>query len=421
MCVVVVALSAGMFILEFVFNSSSEKYKEKSLVMNKETTLQKGTVKLQLLLLIIPIAVFVQLILLPRLPQKYFYDSSYILSIFLGQRAGAGGWAFTANFFKLLDWFHFTTLSEWSFLLSSIFTLYLLISLMKQPAFTVPDYLLVFCVTALLNIYVFRMSKELLQYIIFILAAGFIRSRLEYKIKVFIIGVLLAAEGAWFRSYFYLICVLFLFFCFLLNLKAVANKRRLIVLFSISCIAGLFALKYISYENYMQLITIRDYLTISRIDNADANTLIVNLFTTNGSLLLFIANYIINLFRILFPLELIGKGAFYLAFVFFQLLVTAKIIVVCVGEKEALFSPSDGINQENRLQIGFCFIAAYYLVSIIFEPDFGSFIRHETAFCPILFDFFLLKSAKIPAVSISRALPSRYIKDRSKQFIRSPI
>ncbi len=390
------------------------------MVMNRQITLQKGYVRVLLLSLIFPLAVFVQLILLPRLPEKYFYDSNYILGIFLGQSSGTGGWVLTANFFKLLNWFHFTTLSEWSCLLALVFNLYLFMSLMKYPAFTVPDYLFMLCMTALLNIYVFRMSKELIQYLIFILAVRFIRSRLEYKLKVFIIGGLLAAEGFIFRSYYYLICVLFLLLCIFIKTKAGKNRQRFLVLLGISCFAGLFALKYISYGHYMQLITIRDYLTISRIGNADANTLIVNLFDTNGSQLLFIINYAVNLFRILFPLELIGKGTFYLVFIFFQLLVTTRIIVVCVGNKGVLFSPSDSTNQENRLQISFCLMVAYYLVSIIFEPDFGSFIRHEAAFCPILFDFFLPNNTKIPAVSSSGTLPSQYIKEHPKLFSHNP-
>lgn len=382
---------------------------------NGSITLQNGYGRVLLLSLILPVAAFVQLILLPRLPEKYFYDSSYILSIFLGQSCGTGGWAVTANFFRLLDWFHFTTLSEWSCLLAVVFNLYLFFSLMKYPAFKLPNYLFTLCVTALLNIYVFRMSKELLQYLIFILAAEFIRSRLEYKLKAGIIALLLAAEGFIFRSYYYLICVLFLLLCFFI--RAGKNRRYFLVWFGICCIAGLLALKYLSYENYMQLITIRDYLTLSRVNSADANTLIVNLFETNGSLLLFAVNYVINLFRILLPLELIGKGAFYLAFVFFQLLVTVRFISVGVGNAASLLSPSEGINQDNRLQLAFCLILAYFLVSIIFEPDFGSFIRHETAFCPILFEFFLVSRREQPTLSLSA---SKYNKSPANSLNCSP-
>lgn len=378
---------------------------------NGKITVQKGYGRVLLLLQVFPVAGFVQLILLPRLPEKYFYDSSYILSIFLGQSRGTGGWAVTANFFNLLDWFHFTTLSEWSCLLAVIFNIYLFISLMKYPAFKLPDYLFMLCITALLNIYVFRMSKDLIQYLIFILAAGFIRSRFECKLKVGIIALLLATEGFIFRSYYYLVCVLFLLLCIVI--KADKKKWHFIFGLGVSCVAGLFALRYLSYGHYMELITIRDSLTLSRVNSTDANTLIVNLFDTNGSLLLFIINYVINLFRILFPLELIGKGVFYLAFVIFQLLVTIRIVTVCVVNATSLFSS----NQDHRLQLTFCLIAAYYLVGIIFEPDFGSFIRHESAFCPVLFELFLVNRIEQPTLYL---FASKYIKSRTNSLPCSP-
>ena len=39
---------------------------------------------------------------------------------------------------------------------------------------------------------------------------------------------------------------------------------------------------------------------------------------------------------------------------------------------------------DDKSFIGLCFFLAYFLGSVLFEPDFGSFVRHEAATLPIL-------------------------------------
>ena len=106
-----------------------------------------------------------------------------------------------------------------------------------------------------------------------------------------------------------------------------------------------------------------------------AQTLILNLIDSGNNKLLFLLNYFINFLRIMFPVELLQKGLYYWIFCFFQFLCTFKLIN-CVRNYHDL-------SENDKLYL-FAMVA-YYITGVFFEPDFGSFVRHEAATAPILF------------------------------------
>jgi len=67
-------------------------------------------------------------------------------------------------------------------------------------------------------------------------------------------------------------------------------------------------------------------------------------------------------------------GVFYLPFFLFQVFM--------------LFYLVRGVKNMDELDdksfIGLCIFLAYFLGSVLFEPDFGSFVRHEAATLPII-------------------------------------
>lgn len=362
------------------------------MVTNNRLIRQKLDKKTFALLLIFPLALFVQTIVLPRLPNKYFYDSYHILAVFMGKQSDTGSWLFSANFFHAIDLFHFTTLTQWSYLLAFIFNILLFFILMRYQNYKFYDYLFIYCVAGLLNIYVFRMSKEIIQYIFFLSVCYIAHSKLSYKFKLSLIVLLLIGEGLSFRNYYLLIAVLFVIVSYIMNLENKYSTTHKILLLFLLCVFGMLVLRLLSYDAFMTIINIRDFLTIPRQGKEDANTLILNLINQNSSPLLFIVNYFINFFRIMFPVELLAKGLFYWPFVLFQLFVSLRLI--------AVLSKKGSENQsflEERKKIILSMIIAFYLVSAIFEPDFGSFIRHESAFSPMLFDlYFDVQTPKKP-------------------------
>ena len=94
----------------------------------------------------------------------------------------------------------------------------------------------------------------------------------------------------------------------------------------------------------------------------------------NGNLNIFLIDYAINEVRMMFPIELVNIGIFYLPFFIFQVFM--------------LFYTIRGIKRLDRLDdksfIGLCVFIAFYQGSVLFEPDFGSFVRHEAAAFPAI-------------------------------------
>jgi len=92
-------------------------------------------------------------------------------------------------------------------------------------------------------------------------------------------------------------------------------------------------------------------------------------------------NYFINLVRVLFPIELIFKGVKYIPFILYQIYITISLI-----KKVSKIRNSEYTNRDTLLLAIFI---AYLLVASLYEPDFGSFIRHESTLSFIMFDLFL--------------------------------
>ena len=96
---------------------------------------------------------------------------------------------------------------------------------------------------------------------------------------------------------------------------------------------------------------------------------------SSGNLPLFLVNYGINAARMLVPVELLTKGMQYIPFLLFQLAVTVYLA--------SLFVHVDEIEDENQF-LALSIFLGYFLASAIFEPDFGSWVRHESATFPVL-------------------------------------
>jgi hypothetical protein len=119
---------------------------------------------------------------------------------------------------------------------------------------------------------------------------------------------------------------------------------------------------------YQSLVSVRDETAASRVGSEDAQTVIVNLLAGTDVLSSAI-NFVINAFRMLFPIELLTKGLLYIPFVLFQVLLTFQYFKR-LPQVEQL--------QQGRHYLAFCLFTAYLIVSFFFEPDFGSWVRHES-------------------------------------------
>ena len=106
-----------------------------------------------------------------------------------------------------------------------------------------------------------------------------------------------------------------------------------------------------------------------------ANSMIDDKIEHGGNLILYMENYVINSIRMVFPIELIKGGIYYIPFVVFEFFLIYYI-------RKAIFRL---YVMDFKQILALSVFLAYFLGSVLFEPDFGSFVRHEASTFPILY------------------------------------
>ena len=125
-------------------------------------------------------------------------------------------------------------------------------------------------------------------------------------------------------------------------------------------------------ENYNTILNARNSANLSRIMDIDAKTIIINIFP-NSNIIFFFINTLISVARILIPVELLFKGFNYIPFIIFQLYFTFQLITFVTNNKRL------DNHDTQRLSILVHVVISFIIVAAIFEPDFGSLIKHESA------------------------------------------
>jgi len=296
------------------------------------------------------------------LGDKYFYDSYHILDIMqFGFLAEDKSFNSTANFYNLINIFHTYDWVVWSCIINLIsIPLIILIYIKRETILTKQLFFWIISSLVLLEIYVLHISKEWVNFLISIIIIKLLtmHSRIKYLYIVTIAGL----TGYYFRSYFILIPLIFIS---VKALRTISFKKKLLCLLII-LISIIFILPNSSFD---QIFSQREILNLDRLGQIDAQTLINDIIPNiNSNRILSLMNYFINIFRLLLPVEIlfIGIKVVYFAFAIF-ILYNTKAIFSNINNYAAL----DDIEQDIVL-----WTIAIILVHALFEPDFGSYIRH---------------------------------------------
>ena len=337
--------------------------------------------KMVVLVMLIPLTIFCKIFQFNCLPSKYFFDSSRMLSMSTGSndmQAWGDAYEIVADLFRKINFLGYTSLQDWAYTLVFIFIFIMFFMLIRLNE---PDKLqlfFIFCSVGLLNIYIFNISKDVIQYgIFFLMYIVIINKKFPKILKVLLCFYIFWWESSFFRSYYILMGILFILLYMIIKtvqfkVKKV-NKKILISIFIIifiSMYALIYVSQFISYEDYERLINIR-----YTVPNQGAVSAINNWIDDRGSLSLYMVNYIINAVRMMFPVELLLNGPFYMPFVVYQGFILYYLIKT-IGNLNK--------NTNEIVVLALSSFIAYLLVSFTFEPDFGSFVRHEAATFPIL-------------------------------------
>lgn len=339
------------------------------------------------LLLIVPTAIFAKIINHLFLPDKYFFDSWRMIDMLTsGEKAKSAweGYKQTVEIHKYFNIFNFSTLLEFSIFYGIVMTIIVILIVHRVKEMDKMQVLFTLMATGILNIYVFTINKEMIQILYFL--AIFIIISLPINnniIKLLGCAGVFYIESLRFRSYYIIMAALTvgLFFIFTWlkkrKIRVVHIAISVIVCF-IMVFIFFYASSFIAPKDYNRALSTRDEVT-NTIDNQDeegggAASAIRNPIEVNGNLGTFMIDYVINTVRMVIPIELIIKSPGYFPFFVYQILILIYIF-------RTLKNIS---NLDKKVVVALSCFIAYVLGSAVFEPDFGSWARHEATTFPVL-------------------------------------
>lgn len=359
-----------------------------------------------LLAFIFPVAVVAKVVAVLLLPDKYFFDNNRILKMVNGT-AGDAAWGGTyqvaADLFSRLNIFDFTVMLQWSIFIGLLFNILLFFIILKADSPDLLQSLFILATVGLLNIYVFNIGKDIIQFFFFLMVYIVLILPIENSmIKALGSSAILYFESTFFREYYILIAGLVLVVYAILLFFREQNKLGLgslawvIILLLVSIYAVMLVSRVIMPDEYMQIMQLRSgYADAFGEDNGGNMATAIQNWIPGESLPIFMVNYVINLFRMLIPVELAIRGASYLPFFVFQCAVTAYMVNL-IRQINKVHDPA--------MFIALCVFIGYVLASAIFEPDFGSWTRHESATFPVLHLLILNPLQKVPMTAEERTL-----------------
>ena len=303
------------------------------------------------------------------LPDKYFYDSQHVLDVMYNPNAVTdGSYSFAANFFNFFNFFNINSVIGRSSIILVLTFFFVLYINKKFPLNGLGSNIFYFCTIFIMEIYVFTISKEFVQFLFYILIFLVCYNVKNSKLCNILLYVILALIGIFFRSYYLILLGCVVIYDFLRMFKVSRGIRM--TAFVVLIVAGLAVAQVILPNQYNTLVSIRHVVNnggdISNMQ--DRATLILDVINNpNNNLFIFILNYIINFIRMVFPIELVIKGKLlYLFFTIYQIITVS--ILFTIGKNEKYLS----LRARKIAKIVFF----YFCVLAIFEPDFGSFARH---------------------------------------------
>ena len=238
--------------------------------------------------------------------------------------------------------------------------------------------------SVLLPVFVWNTHKEALQFFFFVFV---IFTCIYCKEKSLIVdGLVVTLLLLWsflFRSYYIIIAAGAAFFLVLARLpwRAWSPRQRKLLIGVIICVGvtAFILTALLKPEILIKLFDGRMSVNRTRGNDPDANTIILDVIANpNHTIRLYVINYVLTAFRLMFPLELIIKGVQYVPFVLLQ---TCWTGLLCRSTYQAICREWTSWSEKRLLAV----VLAWYLVAFLFEPDFGSFIRHQAAAFPIVF------------------------------------
>lgn len=308
------------------------------------------------------------------LDKKYFYDTNKIFSLIINNTTtGDKAFDFTKNVFSIFN----LSLSFSDIIIFFVTATIIFLAFLKKPPISnnkffyiiLPMWIFIF------NIYNNTLSKEMIQFFISLLIAFILYTQRKLILINLYLGIILLYFSFSFRSYLILQLLVFYALQFVFFKKSDIKNRIIIILMVLVFVIGFLSIKCPNLLN--SLISARSGVNEFRANDPEANTIINDIIiNSNNNVIIFIINSVINIFRFSIPLELLKLFSIkYVFFIVYQLLITFLVLRNVKEYKK--------LNSKSCLVL-FITISVFY-IQVIFEPDFGSYLKHQTAYIPFLY------------------------------------
>jgi len=330
------------------------------------------------ILLCLAVMVFVTAVKFRVFDPAQFYDANAVLAAIASGGTGIDqSFALIIGFFRMLSVpFGVLPLSAWAWLLLLPGAAVFVAVVRKAPPESLAALLLLVGFSVLLPFYVFTVGKDFLQYLLFFLMALALLYLPREPLKLLGGLAVVLVTAAFFRSYYVLM------FGFAMGLYGVALlyrrrrtiSQRAIFLLVLACVVvlALFALRAVLPEAADRLFTVRTVTNMGIGVSYGSDKVIMDPLPLDRSVPGFLGNYISAAIRMMFPAELCASAGD-IPFAVFQTLLTVLLF--------SAFLKSRKVSARTSV---YSLIIAFLLMSFVFEPDFGSWFRHESAAFPLL-------------------------------------
>ena len=288
--------------------------------------------------------------------------------------SAAGGNA--TYLFHLIDFFHLQTYEAWEIYTSILSNAIVLVFMLKlKRKIRIYQWVIVAATIAVLNIFSFCLAKDPIQMLYFMAIALILLTDWGYVQKSLAIYGCLYISMVTFRTYYALILVFIMAAQVVLEgLKRLEGglSRFLLFVGCMTLFGGIFlsVVYNVLPENYQDIYAAR-VLTRSI---ETANSGMKNWIDTE-SVFTFTLNWIVVVLRLWFPLELMPMGPKYWVYVVYQLMMTLLMFRTLAHLRE----------NKQSVNLALCVYLGFSLGSGLFEPDFGSWIRHEAVCFAVIF------------------------------------
>lgn len=287
-------------------------------------------------------------------------------------------------FFSTINVFHFDTYYSLEVYITILWNvLFLIITVRLKKSFNIGEVLFLAMTIAVLNIFDFCVAKEPIQMLYFVGMYAILCSKKSDKFKFLGIILMYILCYATYRNYYILMAGFFIYLWLIYNvliskINKVTKKNMFIIIMSIFTCYFIFLniIKIIDNSAYSELIRVRLRESTAASD--------MRAIFKSDNLAVFTLDYIIMLVRMLFPIELVRMGPKYFIYFIYQIVITLLLI--------KNIKLINNISYTKRIAL-FTFMA-FLMGSAAFEPDFGSWIRHEAVTFPVIYVMTGIKEIK---------------------------